>query len=309
MPDPTPTPEYLVKPSDGPLPRHKITTIGQLFGFLQTCPHAQTLEAYSATYKCTVWIALPCKQWKCRHCANLKIKRLSIKTEQAKPNRLLTLTVDPALWDNPRAAFDGTRRQVPECMRHLRKRFGSLEYLRVTELTKRGWPHYHLMVRSPYIPYEVVKKLWNKLTGATIVDIRQIKGRLNTYSYLVKYLSKMHRIGWTERHVSYSRGFFPPDPDTKPEGLDLADSVIIEAHPSTYIYSRFRGANLTALGINVYALDPDKNRTLDLEDPEPWTTAAVIPDQHKHLPSCQTCHTPIRRTLFPPPLHPPGEQP
>lgn len=270
MPDQKQLPEYLCKTVEGQCPRHKIQTVGQLFGFIGSCPHAQTLEAYSPEFACTVWIALPCKQWSCRCCATQKIKQLSIRTEKAKPNRLLTLTVDPSKWDNPRHAFDNTRRQVPELFRFLRTRFKEVEYLRVTELTRNGWPHYHAMVRSPYIPHEIVKRKWRELTQALIVDLRQIKGSLNTYSYLVKYLSKMHKIGWTERHVSYSRNFFPKSTEPKPEGLDLQAQSIIEAHPSTYLYSRFRGANLTMLGHNLFGLDPKPSAVQQVEAPDPW---------------------------------------
>lgn len=270
MPDQKQLPDYLCGQWAGPPPRHKIQTVGQLFGFLGTCPHAQTLEAYSSQFACTVWIALPCRQWSCRPCATQKIKELSIRTESAKPNRLLTLTVDPALWDNPRHAFDGTRRKVPEFMRYIRQRYKEAEYLRVTELTRNGWPHYHAMMRSPYIPHIVAKNKWKELTGALIVDLRQIKGSLNTYSYLVKYLSKMHKIGWTERHVSYSRNFFPKTDHPKKEGLELDAQTIIEAHPSTYLFARFRGANLTQLGHNLFALDPKPSAVEELEAPDSW---------------------------------------
>lgn len=284
MPDHPTDPDFCVLPWPKHPPTYKISTVGSLYTNLATCWHAQTLEAYSPQFGCTVWIALPCKQWSCRFCAEQKIKTLSIKTEAAKPNRLLTLTVDPALWEDPRAAFDGTRRKVPECMRFLRKRFKEVEYLRVTELTKRGWPHYHLMVRSPYIPHEVVKAKWRDLTGASIVDVRQVKDKFRAYSYLVKYLSKMHKIGWTERHVSYSRGFFLETDYPKTEPLQLDDRVIIESHPSTYLYARFRGATLTILGVNLYALNPTADSIDRVATHDDWAQCAEPPDRDRVLP-------------------------
>lgn len=277
---PASPPEYMLLQWIGKPPRHKISSIGILHTFLDTCLHAQTLEAYSARFACTVWIALPCKQWSCNFCAQKKIQRLAIKTEAAQPNRMLTLTVDPGLWENPRAAFDGTRRQVPELMRFLRTKFGDLEYLRVTELTRGGWPHYHLLVRSAYIPHEVVKRKWRELTGAIIVDLRQVKKTFNCFHYLVKYLSKMHKIAWTERHVSYSRGFFPPEEENPREDLALSDKTIIEAHPSTYIYAKFRGATISLLGKNLYALDPREAATDEITNDRPWETCADGPNHN-----------------------------
>lgn len=275
-------------------PTQTIRTKGVLYSFINTCWSAQTLEAYSAQFRCTVFIALPCKQWSCRHCAQNKIRQLSLKTQRAKPNRLLTLTVDPSLYDNPRHAFDETRRKVPEVMRSLRNRFGEVEYLRVTELTRGGWPHYHLMIRSPYIPHAVVKAKWKDLTGALIVDLRQIKGSLNTYNYLVKYLSKMHKIGWTERHVSYSRNFFQDEDKPKKARLDLSEQTVIESHPCTYLYARFRGATLTMLGPNLFALDPNHDAVQDLIPADDWASCAEPPSRDRvfptNTPKVQTPH-------------------
>lgn len=237
-------------------PRHLISARTETECFFHTCLNAQTLEAYSRKFKCTVWLALPCKQWSCHYCAELKIRQLAVKTQDAKPNRLMTLTVDPARWDSPRHAFDGTRRQVPETIRALRKRFGDVEYLRVTELTQRGWPHYHLLVRSPYIPHAVLKDIWSDLTGAIIVDLRQVKDTFQSYTYLVKYLSKMHQIEWTERHVSYSRKFFPPPRPKVDHGLDLEDHVIIETHPGKLMYHQYRRATIVEIAYGVFALNP-----------------------------------------------------
>lgn len=150
-----------------------------------------------------------CKRWNCPPCARRKIKDLAWWTKLASPNRLLTLTVDPKLHDNPELAWLSTAPKVPEVIRALRKRFGSVEYLRVIEETDKGWPHYHMMVRSGYLPQQVVKREWNLLTGAQIVDVREVKQFFNSYQYLVKYLTKLHHVGWTERHVTYSRSFFP----------------------------------------------------------------------------------------------------
>lgn len=253
-------------------PTFLISTLAKTRLAICSCPHAMTLEAYSKTFRCTVWIPLECKQWKCRWCSEQKIKRLARRTEEAKPNRLLTLTVDPKLWENPRASFDGTRRKVSELTKKLRDRFGEVEYLRVTELTRNGWPHYHLLVRSDYIPHSVAKSLWEGLTGATIVDLRRVKNKHDTFFYLVKYLSKLHSLGWTDRHVSYSRGFFPKKEEKADNGLDLAECTVLETHPGTLFYHQFRGATIHALGFNVFALNAGE----DARDQVEYSQDAVV---------------------------------
>lgn len=208
------------------------------------CAHAHTLLARVVGGDCSYLIGLTCKRWSCRYCAQTKIKRLSWLCSRAKPSRLLTLTVDNSLYESPRHAFDETRSQVPELMRCLRKRFGEIEYLRVTEVTAKGFPHYHLLVRSGYLPHAVIKALWNKLTGASIVDIRPVTNKFGAYQYLAKYLTKMHRLDWTERHVSYSKSFFPQDPSAQYHGPGLGDYQRIPEHPYSWLANHCLGDTL-----------------------------------------------------------------
>ena len=118
------------------------------FAYFGVCPYAQTMSAYSLTHRTQVLFCLPCKRWSCRVCAEQKIKKLAHSVRAARPNRLLTLTVDPSLYVSPRHAWEETRKCVPILIRNLRKRFGEVEYLRVTEVTQNGWPHYHLLVHK-----------------------------------------------------------------------------------------------------------------------------------------------------------------
>ena len=188
--------------------------IADSYSYLGVCPRSQTLLSYSLTHSATVLFVLPCGTWSCRVCAEAKIKKLAHAVQAAQPNRLLTLTVNPALYESRKDAWEKTRKLVPILIRTLRKRFGSIEYLRVTEVTSAGWPHYHLLVRSDYLPQQVVKNEWSKLTGATIVDLRKVTRSWSAYKYLVKYLSKLHRLEWTNRHVSLSKNFVPKPANT-----------------------------------------------------------------------------------------------
>lgn len=251
----------------GPI-RHLVETHGRIKIYFDCCQSAQTLEAYSNRFKCTVFIPLSCKRWSCKFCADRKINHLSRRCETAKPNRLLTLTVDPALWNNPRHGFDGTRRKVPELVRGLRKEWGDVEYMRVTELTHRGWPHYHMLLRSPYIPQPKVKEAWHNLTGATIVDIRKVDNHFQTFHYLVKYLSKMHKLEWTERHVSYSKKFFEKEKELPKNVLELTDTNIRETHPADIFYYQFRKSWVCEIAPRVYTLDPSAQLLAEITAPD-----------------------------------------
>jgi hypothetical protein len=179
----------------------------------------------------------------------------------ANPNRLLTLTIDPKKYNAPRDAFEHTAPLVPELIRLLRKRFGELEYLRVTEVTKAGWPHYHLLLRSKYIPQPVVKAAWSALTGAMIVDLRQVQKSFSAFTYLVKYLTKLHKLDWTERHVSYSRSFFPTECKEERKKSNLIKIERINDHPYTYLAKWYPGQILTQVRQAAWLLDRPANET------------------------------------------------
>lgn len=264
-----------------------ISTSIDLRLWMHTCWNSQTLEAYSETHRCTVWIPLPCKKWSCRYCAQIKVNDLARRTEKAKPNRLLTLTVDTKLWDDPRAAFDGTRRQVSELARKVRKDYSEFEYLRVTELTRGGWPHYHLLVRSPYLPQPKIKSIWKGLTGATIVDLRKVQNKLDTFFYLVKYLSKLHTIDWTERHVSYTKSFFPPKGKKQESKLGLQEGKVIEAHPADLLAAQYRHATLAQIAFGVFTLERAEGFP-ELETCPAW---AKEPDEEE-----ESCSNKVKKT-------------
>ena len=157
---------------------------------------------------------------------------------------MLRLGVDPEKWESPEAAWRGTSPQVPELCRILRKERGECEYLRVTELHKSGWPHYHCLIRSSFLPQKRISELWDQLTKAPVVDIRKVDNTFSSFRYLVKYLTKLHKIEWTDRHVSYSRGFFREEDLEK---ILYPDRDVLERtdeHPWVYLSNRYDAADV-----------------------------------------------------------------
>lgn len=285
------------KPCPPQEPAFLINSAITLRTWLGVCPHSQTLTAHSLYLGQPIFMALPCKQWKCPKCARDKIIRLADRTKDAKPNRLLTLTVDPALHQSPRGAFDATRRQVSELFRKLRPKFGEIEYLRVVEVTKKGWPHYHLLIRSGYLPHPSVKAAWQDLTGATIVDLRKVERTFNAYWYLVKYLSKLHSLEWTDRHVAYSRHFFPPlEPKQSPD-LQLQLPERIGQAPWNYLAETFPGSTLYRYGRSLWTLEPPDTYQPD-EDFVPWPAAPVPSASESPAGTPSIAHDDMQRHAF-----------
>lgn len=223
--------------------------------FDNTCPAAKTITGFSETLERWVVVQIRCKRWGCRHCGERKVTHYGWKCEDARPNKLITLTVSNSLWDSPRAAYEGTKSKVTELAVKLRRKFGEFEYFKVLEVTKAGWPHYHLIVRSEYIPQRTISAMWAQLTGATIVDVRRIKKHRDVYFYVVKYLAKQRYIPWTTRRVSWSKNFFLPTKFDKGEGLKLADIGWFDEHPHDVIRRYYHPYRLEAYSSDCWAIE------------------------------------------------------
>lgn len=133
-----------------------------------------------------------CKSWSCEACWPFKLAKLRAEIAEGEPNKLLTLTCNPAKWETPaQAALGMTDALEPffrKCAAYLKVK--RINRFVVVEQTKRGWPHFHIALRCGFIPQAKFKEWWNDHTGASIVDVRRIKSQRGVARYLAKYLSK-----------------------------------------------------------------------------------------------------------------------
>jgi len=236
-------------------------------GPLDLCLHAVTLTAWSCALNCPVVIAQTCKQWTCRHCGERKASALAATAAHAKPNKLITLTINPALHETPRSAFDVTRRKCCTLVQMIRRSFGSFEYMRVLELTKKGWPHYHFVARCGFIPQPWLSDKWDKLTGAPIVDVRALKKTREAYWYVMKYLGKQKYCEWTTRRVTISRGFVPKHERRSASTLDLQGLHREHQHPRDFFYWNWPQSEWTKIGPLVFALHPTLPQSTEKKKP------------------------------------------
>ena len=200
------------------------------------CTAATCIVGYSMSLQRSIVLAITCKRWGCAFCGPCKVRKLAAVAQEAKPNSLVTLTVNPKLYENPRQAFEATRRVVAVLARKIRTTVEEFEYLRVLEVTKKGWPHYHLIARTAYIPQRDLSGWWAELTGAPIVDIRRIKKREDAYWYVVKYLSKQKYIPWTNRRVTMTKHFKRKEEKKEYDPLDLTDIKRWNMTPEQFLY-------------------------------------------------------------------------
>ena len=226
---------------------------------LACCPAAKTFTGISTVLDELVLIATECGRWSCPNCGRKKVAPYAQRVRAAEPSRLITLTVNPAIWKEPREAFDGTRRKVTDFAKFFRRKGAEFEFFRILEVTKKGWPHYHLVTRCPYIPHADLSRKWADLTKAPIVDVRQIKKVGDVYFYVIKYLAKQAYIPWTERRATWSRNFFAED-DFKPgQKLEIMCPEFDQLHPADWLRWHVDGRRLIEYSPTCWIIQTTKN--------------------------------------------------
>jgi len=225
-----------------------------LTAWLNCCPVADTLTAWSAALKREIIIQLRCKRWGCPHCGPRRVAHTAHRVKAARPNKFVTLTTRVTDTETPREAYDRTRRKLSTLVRGIRKTWGYFEYMRVLEVTKKGWPHYHLVARAAWIDQAWLSAEWQRLADAHIVDIRAIRKKANVVQYLVKYLYKQSHVPWTNRRLSWSPGFFNQPPDDPPPPLDLMEPKKEGMSPATYFSCYHHGREIEEYGADAWLI-------------------------------------------------------
>lgn len=140
----------------------------------------------------TVFHQLRCKSWNCPHCRHGLRKRLYSRAMKGKPDRMMTLTVQPGAFSNPgeaaRALVDAWRRMRQELRRRSPGR--KLPFLAVFERHKSGWPHLHILLRGSFISQAWASDYMRRRLGAPVVDIRRFKSARMVAGYVSKYVAK-----------------------------------------------------------------------------------------------------------------------
>ena len=134
-------------------------------------------------------VAVGCKSRFCPQCCkSLGIKLREVITPVLKTFKgmlMLTLTVDPKLFDNPEQAYRYVRekRCVAELVRALHKAghlysrrfFYVVEWQKTTEMA-----HFHLLVESDFIPFSLLCSLWGRFRPTRLVLQWATRQRLAT---------------------------------------------------------------------------------------------------------------------------------
>lgn len=192
--------------------------------------HGPAARKVSVSFKCKSisclgWtqsadvVAMPlyCRRWDCASCGQFQRRRLRRRLLAGQPTTFITLTVNPRQHPSPDEAFKAASLAINRLFKVLRRRYPGqhLEYGLVWEVTKKGFPHAHILLRAPYIPQAFLSRTWRRLSGAQIVDIRQVRTEGQAASYVSKYLAKQPAVPPGYRRYRFSQLYAAAPPKSR----------------------------------------------------------------------------------------------
>jgi len=135
---------------------------------------------------------LYCRSWGCELCQPKRKSQLMALASSGEPTRFLTLTVNPAVASSPEERLKLLARAWRVIVQRLRRihSVSAINYLAIVEETKRGEPHLHILLRSPYIPQALLSGWMGSILASPIVDIRLIRNQKEVVRYVAKYIAK-----------------------------------------------------------------------------------------------------------------------
>lgn len=161
-----------------------------------------------------------CDCWYCEDCCERKGYNLRAglipALEKFRNIMMLTLTVDPELFESPRDAYEHImdergigiliRRLSAGGHLHSKRFFYVVEFQKDTE-----FPHFHVLIDASFVPKNEVEEIWGRLRpteagpvdpgrpafGITRFSVRHFEdGPLHAARYATKYLVKMPQNGF-----------------------------------------------------------------------------------------------------------------
>jgi len=181
---------------------------------------------YSKTATHSRVMLLRCRSWSCPKCRPRRQRRLKWQALSGNPVTFITLTCKPDLHASPGDAARALTRAWRAARRAIEAEYQGAkgEYLTVVEATARGWPHLHVLTTRRWIDQRWLSQLWQRLTGAHIVDIRRVSNARMAASYVAKYLGKAPARFERCKRYYFTRGYQPKRSDERPS-LDWSSAT------------------------------------------------------------------------------------
>ena len=154
--------------------------------------------------------------------------------------------------------IEESKKDVCKFVKQLRQLHPTVKYLYVVELTKRGRPHFHMLVDiiadlSDIHSYEqYMASIW----GNGFIDVQQITNSKGAGHYISKYFTK-EPIDTSCKLYGYSRNCNKP---IEVKCLDTRDSIeILKELDKNVVYSSSYSIEATKNHVNYYVLENTEN--------------------------------------------------
>lgn len=232
------------------------------------CPYATATTARNQTTLNAYLLSIGCRRWDCPTCGALRKAHLVRRILTARPNRFITLTCrhDGTIAHRLAEIKAGFRKLVPQ----LRKR-GEFECLRMLESCQDGYPHFHLLARCPYLPWQELRHLWSRCTTAHIVDIRKAHG--TSAAYVAKYIQKARdeQGQFGRQRISVTKKFWTAQEDPN----ELGAFIHTDEHPIAWATRNQNAITLVTRGPTRWLIKDREPGDELPEELQPWheTTA------------------------------------
>lgn len=212
------------------------------------CPLAGSIAAYHVETLDPYLLVNGCRRWACPVCGSILKAMLCRSILRAKPNRFLTVTCrhEQGIEHQLANIKKAWRKLIPA----LRTLHGPIEYCRILERCKDGYPHFHALLRSGYLPQNEIKTSWEKFAGATIVDIRRIHPK--SVTYVAKYVNKANDDAGTlnRQRITVSKSFWNKR-DRESQFMNFDHS---RQHPQDFAEKKQHEITFMKHGLNVYSM-------------------------------------------------------
>lgn len=179
-------------------------------------------------------LPLTCNCWHCDYCGPRRRRKLMALAASGKPNKMLTLTVNPSVGisaaDRYRLLHEAWKKLVKRILRHYR--WKKLHYMAFVEKTKRGEPHLHVLLRCEFLPQKWLSAQMRDLVGAPFVWISKVRDQLGAVTYVSKYVTKEPgRFGNSRRYWASRQWSLDP---VEPDSLPVFDRLTMRLERASY---------------------------------------------------------------------------
>ena len=155
-----------------------------------------------------------CKSHYCESCSRglgLKLRAKlveAIQGWQASIPVMVTLTIDPKIFDSPAEEMDFVRKKslISQLIRELKRRgfLTSPNYFGVIEFQENGWPHWHVLIDSSFLPIAAINSIWQGYGPAregSTVDMGFVWISKGTGSKNGKFHTKEHAAHYVTKYI------------------------------------------------------------------------------------------------------------